>query len=477
MYDHKSNLMMYNISVIVPIYNVENYLRQCIDSLLTDEVHLEILLIDDGSDDSSGKIAEDYACAHTNIQVLHQSHAGPSAARNCGLDAARGEFIAFVDSDDWIAPGSLKKLYNKAKATDADMISGSMVHCHPNGDRIPFSNWIPDTCKQIAFNGKDLFVKLFQANVYFPMACGYIYNRSWIEKCHLRFDENIIHEDELWTQTAFCTAKAVYLTDIDYYYYRKRAGSITHTLKPCTRLRSLFHITDMCKRIADQYEFDSRDGEFKSWICTNIYRLYSIAYKTLGDSVRDSSFANQPAPVQLFDQICNELDDKAKSRCEAYLHEILIWQSQYRQWLDKPWNKQVRTLSAPEKDFLRIILVYNYPLGREDILSSIWKDFPRDYLITDDRGYLQQAYMVIFYIPELALHLEEDLEKPRNQYWVAWTNQSGENSPLMQDKLFCSLFDVQIIEDTQETEPLGITHFLQVIRQIDLRFPHPFTSK
>lgn len=100
------------ISIIVPIYNVENYVNKCIQSLVSQTYsHLEILLIDDGSTDHSGEICEKWAKQDRRIQVLHQKNSGPSKARNVGLQMAKGKWISFVDSDDYVAPQYIEKLY------------------------------------------------------------------------------------------------------------------------------------------------------------------------------------------------------------------------------------------------------------------------------------------------------------------------------------------------------------------------------
>lgn len=99
------------LSVIVPVYKVEPYLRRCLDSILTQKyVPMEIILVDDGSPDSCGKICDEYACIYNNVKVIHQRNAGLSAARNSGLKIATGDYISFVDSDDSILPGMYEEM-------------------------------------------------------------------------------------------------------------------------------------------------------------------------------------------------------------------------------------------------------------------------------------------------------------------------------------------------------------------------------
>lgn len=114
------------ISVIIPIYNAEKYLEKCIESILI-QTHkdFELILVDDGSKDNSGRICDEYAKKDSRIRVIHKKNAGVSTARNTGIESAKGEFIAFVDSDDWLQKNSLEILYKEIKAQNADLVAGA----------------------------------------------------------------------------------------------------------------------------------------------------------------------------------------------------------------------------------------------------------------------------------------------------------------------------------------------------------------
>ncbi len=116
------------ISIIIPVYNVEKYLRECLDSVLAQTYkNLEVILIDDGSPDSCGKICDEYAAKDNRIKVIHQTNQGVSAARNVGLDAARGEYIGFVDSDDYIQPDMYEYLYQLISKDNADIAMCNVI--------------------------------------------------------------------------------------------------------------------------------------------------------------------------------------------------------------------------------------------------------------------------------------------------------------------------------------------------------------
>ena len=113
---------MPKISVIVPVYNVEKYLRKCIESILNQTFReFELILVDDGSTDSSGKICDEYALKDSRIKVIHKENGGASSARNAGLDVAKGEYIGFVDSDDWIEMDMYGELYRLIKENNTDI--------------------------------------------------------------------------------------------------------------------------------------------------------------------------------------------------------------------------------------------------------------------------------------------------------------------------------------------------------------------
>ncbi|HBK60182.1 MAG TPA: glycosyltransferase family 2 protein, partial [Firmicutes bacterium] len=113
------------VSVIVPMYNVERYVRQCVDSLLAQTLDdIEIILVDDGSPDSCGKIADEYAVRYGNVKSVHRENGGLGPARNTGIENASGEYVGFIDSDDWVSPAMFRLLYEAAKQNDADIAVG-----------------------------------------------------------------------------------------------------------------------------------------------------------------------------------------------------------------------------------------------------------------------------------------------------------------------------------------------------------------
>jgi glycosyltransferase involved in cell wall biosynthesis len=179
------------ISIIVPVYNVEEYLKDCVDSLLNQDISTEIILINDGSTDSSEDIADRYQQQYGQIIVLHQKNQGLSIARNNGLKYATGEYVVFIDSDDWIEKDSLKALYEKAKASEVDMAMGGIRFCYPDGKWFePFGNILKEYQNKV-FTGKNWFAAIFVSGIYYLMVCNYVYRRKWLIAYIIHKEENI----------------------------------------------------------------------------------------------------------------------------------------------------------------------------------------------------------------------------------------------------------------------------------------------
>lgn len=198
------------ISIIVPVYNVEKYLAKCIDSILEQTYSdFECVLIDDGSPDCSGALCDEYARKDNRIHVIHQKNAGVSAARNRGLDAAKGEWICFVDSDDWCAKDMLSILYSAAHENDADVVCGAALSTDGKKKKhllLPVSGIL---------NLPHDFPRYLHA------PWGKLFSRNCILQSCARFPEEIAYaEDFFFTFTVFFSAKKVYgITDLCYYYF------------------------------------------------------------------------------------------------------------------------------------------------------------------------------------------------------------------------------------------------------------------
>ena len=228
---------MGKISVIVPVYNVEKYIAKCLDSILAQTYeNIEILCVNDGSIDNSGKILDEYAARDSRIKVFHKENGGVSSARNLALENATGDYIAFVDSDDYIAPDMYESLLSALKENDADIAECSIAYVFEDGEiknGIKRGYYLTDTREILkAFFLKDIGIinttKLFSADV-----CR-----------ELKFNENYkVGEDSLFLYNALKKAKRIIGIDKIGYYYLQRNTSVMHNVVDKNKLK-LFEIVD-----------------------------------------------------------------------------------------------------------------------------------------------------------------------------------------------------------------------------------------
>lgn len=223
------------ISVIVPVYNVEKYLDECIQSLLKQTYdHIEIILVDDESKDSSGLMCDKYANEYKNINVFHKNNGGLGYARNTGLEHANGEYLIFLDSDDYLDVGYIENFYKEMISNYADACMGGYTSVQGDNQTVVINGLAGNT-----FVDRDILKKIV------PLMCGrdkngisvqmsacmVMYKTSIINDFKLRFssEREYISEDLLFNIDYLGKCKRVVCTDITGYYYRYNSQSLTHT--------------------------------------------------------------------------------------------------------------------------------------------------------------------------------------------------------------------------------------------------------
>ncbi|MDE6639168.1 MAG: glycosyltransferase [Acetatifactor sp.] len=211
------------ISVVIPVYKVEAYLAECLDSVISQTYRdMEIILVDDASPDGCGSICDRYAEKDSRIRVIHRSrNGGLAAARNTGIETATGEYLFFADSDDWLAEDTLQCLLENMKAYEADCCAGACVTVLQNEDGTldyrPREH-VPDHCE----TAHDAMKRLLMRE---SSACNRLYRREAFQS--IRFPEGRINEDEPAVLRLYAQMERIVFLDRDTYFYRKRANSIT----------------------------------------------------------------------------------------------------------------------------------------------------------------------------------------------------------------------------------------------------------
>ena len=286
------------ISIIVPVYRVEAYLKACVDSLLDQTFSdIEILLVDDGSPDHCGVICDEYAGKDARVRVIHQKNGGLSRARNAGIERAQGEYLCFVDSDDYVAPEYCESLYALLRDSDCDLSVCGV--CRFEDGTTPVCD--SEEGQSVRVDRVDFLRMQLEKKSEFGV-WNKLYRRELFDK--IRFSEGRIHEDVIWSGDlarnlrgdVVCTPKVLY-------YYRQRAGSIVHA-RTCSpdRVYAGEYLIDTakqvcpdllpaCLRYAAEYPFMFVDGiyvrrEFKRNkafldALETLLRKYSEEYKTL----------------------------------------------------------------------------------------------------------------------------------------------------------------------------------------------------
>lgn len=213
------------LSVIVPVYNVEAYLSRCVDSILEQSYsEMEVILVDDGSRDSSGKICDEYAARDSRVRVIHKENGGLSSARNAGLDAAWGSYVTFADSDDFLEPDSYAPMIALMERMDADLVCAGRYDIKAqSGEKTLGLCPKQEGC----ITGKELAGRIFRWEDCDSSACDKIYKRSLFDG--LRYPLGKTCEDVPVTYRAALKAKKVALWNRAVYNYFHRPGSITQS--------------------------------------------------------------------------------------------------------------------------------------------------------------------------------------------------------------------------------------------------------
>ena len=251
------------VSIIVPVYNQQFYIQECLQSLSSQTLsNLEIICIDDGSTDASPKLLDDFASQEPRLHVIHQANAGVAHARNVGLKEARGDYILFVDADDFIRVDTCEKLLATALEERADIVVFG-------GKTFPVSTWADDCFAQRAavFDGDTIPALLYEAGGN-PLMCNKFYRRAFLNEHGIAFNEQLrLGEDNAFQFTAFPAAQRIVFVPDRFYFYRNHAGSAvqaignTHDRRVMEHLKIVEYVISVWteRHYLPGYEFDLLD--------------------------------------------------------------------------------------------------------------------------------------------------------------------------------------------------------------------------
>lgn len=264
------------VSIIVPVYNVEQYLPRCIESLQKQtEEKIEIILVDDGSSDHSGEICDVYAAKDSSIKVIHKENGGLSDARNCGLDVSIGEYIAFVDADDYVDCEYVDKMKKEMLEKNCDIVQCGYKRVYKDGSTKKFGAGAKIN------SGKEIQGYLYEPGKSEPyvIACNKLYRRKCFDS--IRFPFGRIHEDYATTYKIFYEAAIISTIEDSLYYYVMRSGSIMQTENE----RSLFHWA-----MAEKERWEFYEGKEMLFLASRAKKKY---YYRLKDCINHKNTKNK----------------------------------------------------------------------------------------------------------------------------------------------------------------------------------------
>ncbi|MGL5042822.1 MAG: glycosyltransferase family 2 protein [Culicoidibacterales bacterium] len=211
------------IDVIVPVYNVQTYLAQCLQSLVEQTIPLKILIINDGSTDGSSIIAKEYAQKYDDVLYFEQENSGLSAARNKGLEYASSEYVAFMDSDDYVSKNFYEALLTAIKTENAEIACADITYLYQTKTMIKKSNTIKENVSFIC--SKNRKYHTYMKDI-FPMAQNKLFRMSFLQQHHAKFLVGKYYEDLSFFYELYPKSKRIAFTAEGVFYYRQRKGSI-----------------------------------------------------------------------------------------------------------------------------------------------------------------------------------------------------------------------------------------------------------
>ncbi len=262
------------ISVIIPVYNVEEYLRECVESVINQTYkNLEIILVDDGSTDSSGKICEEYLDKDSRITVIHKKNGGLSDARNTGFDACEGDYVYFLDSDDYIEINSLETLVGIAENDESDVVFFDAVSFADTDDFEVKQNYIRKN-KYKTDSGKAVFAEMVKNKEFHSAVPLLMIKKSFLAANGLRFTEGILYEDMVFTYQILSLASTVSQCTEAFYHRRYRKDSIM------TSAKSKKHFSSCVEVYRLNAEFTKDPDDYQtSFICRCAFNVFNVYEK------------------------------------------------------------------------------------------------------------------------------------------------------------------------------------------------------
>ena len=325
---------MCKVSVIIPVYNTEKYLKECLDSIVNQSLEdIEIICIDDGSTDNSLEILREYAENDSRFKIFSQENNGQGSARNYGLDVAKGEYIYFMDSDDFIELNTLSDCYNEANKNNLDFLMFQLINYDESKKSLYQDNDydmpnVGDLVADNVFSYADLNHLIFQVAV---SPVNKLYSKKFLDDINVRFPEDVIFEDNVFFWNVFLNAKRIKF--LKHHYYIRRRHSSSTTGNAGIRFVDTLEIH---KRIFIIFKKFNIFDEFKKYLFNKKVVLANVRFNQVNDEVKSVFF--------------NEMKNDFKEMSNEYGYDNII------EYLDYP-NKLIFETVMESDGFEEFLLI------------------------------------------------------------------------------------------------------------------------
>jgi glycosyltransferase involved in cell wall biosynthesis len=284
------------LSVIIPVYNVEDYLREALDSVRNQSYkNVEFIVIDDGSTDSSGEILDEYQSNDDRFRVCHQENSGLSATRNRGLNEARGDIIYFFDSDDILIEGTFEKVIRLMMNTESQIVLFGIVLINKDGKKISDSLSNKRNEIKTPITGRDFIQKTIPTNRYGAVVQKYFIQKSFLIENNLTFEKGYIHEDESFTLEVLCLADRLTFLSEPMIKKRVRDNSIMSSKKG---IKNVAGWAKAIERVLHFLEREEIDPKTRKFVLIRLRQLAHTAIRTLNSLDQPKEQVDHYLPVE-----------------------------------------------------------------------------------------------------------------------------------------------------------------------------------
>ncbi|MBO7472459.1 MAG: glycosyltransferase family 2 protein [Ruminococcus sp.] len=301
------------VSVIIPVYNAEKYLRECVDSVINQTYrNLEIILVDDGSPDNCGAICEEYVEKDSRVIFISKENSGPSDTRNVGFAASSGEYIYFLDSDDSIRPNTIELLVERIERENADLVCFDAETVFEDFEYPDYFEKYIRSGHYKSGKGSKMLVSQLRHKEYYSCVVLLFLKREFIERARLSFCKGIVHEDELYTLTVFLKAAKIAHLKKALYVRRLRAGSIMSGKNSLKNFEGLSVCIMKFFRMCNEYTKESIERKILIYYINEKTRELINIYSTLTSADKKKA---EPTLKKI----------KSNIRKLGYCHSVKLW--------------------------------------------------------------------------------------------------------------------------------------------------------